>query len=195
MDGTTLGLGFLMTGALAGLFFLVFNVLLLVAAAFDARSRRFPNALAAAMAAVALLVAVLVAYRSALFDAGFLSAGVGVSSADAIGASADRALLLLTLKHLAASVAAAFAACAALIGFEVLWRRFRGVPGIGMGDVKLLFCLMLVSPSRGILAFAGGLALLAVSCMVLRKRDLPLIPFIAAAWLVMLVISFAVGAW
>lgn len=218
MDGTTQGLGLLMAGALASLSFVLFNALLIIAGIIDARSRRFPNALAAVMAVVALLAAAFAAYRGALLDVGSMTAGTGFSGTGGLGSGAglsgvgsmgagaelsgidasvaatDRALLLVTLKHLAGPVVAALATCAALVGFELLWRRVRGTAGLGMGDVKLLFCLMLVSPARGLFSFAAGLVLLAACCLMLRKRDLPLIPFIAAVWLALLVIAFAFAA-
>lgn len=79
-------------------------------------------------------------------------------------------------------VLAATVFCGALAAFELLWRRHRGAPGIGMGDVKVLFALMLASPLRGAGSFALGLVLLAAACAVARRRSLPLVPFIAAAW-------------
>lgn len=181
MDGTTFGLGMFMTAWLWFLLMFAFTVLLAVAAVIDARSRRFPNALAAVMAVLALAIALVAALgRASYFAVSFSVEPVG-----------DAALAIATLKRLAVPLACAAAACAALFAVELLWRRVRGAAGLGMGDIKLLFSLMLVSPARGIVAFAGGLVLLAVFCLVMRKRDLPLIPFITAVWVALLVARVA----
>lgn len=129
-----------------------FLALLAAAAVIDARSRQFPNALAAVMAVVAAACAVVAPGRFPAWDA------------------------------LGANAAAALAGAGALLAFELLWRRFRGSAGIGMGDVKLLFCLLVADPGRGAVAFAGGLLLLAAGCLILRRRDLPLIPFAFPVW-------------
>lgn len=78
--------------------------------------------------------------------------------------------------------AAAF--CGLLVVFEMAWRRRKGASGIGMGDIKCLFALMLVSPLEGVLSFAGALALLAVAGAALGRGSLPLLPFLVAAYAV-----------
>ena len=83
---------------------------------------------------------------------------------------------------------AAVAVCGALVGFEVLWRRLRGSAGIGMGDIKVLFCMMLVDPAAALAAFAAGLLVLALVAAALRRSSLPLMPFFGAAFLVLTVI-------
>lgn len=93
-----------------------------------------------------------------------------------------------TWRELAWVVGAAVAVCAALIGFEVLWRRLRGSAGIGMGDIKVLFCMMLVDPAAALAAFAAGLLVLALAAAALRRGSLPLMPFFGGAFLVLTVI-------
>lgn len=66
----------------------------------------------------------------------------------------------------------------ALVLTESLWRRFRQVPGIGMGDAKALFALCTLDPLGGIVAFATSLLALAVSCLITKSRSLPLLPFL-----------------
>lgn len=136
-----------------------FLALFVAAAVIDARSRRFPNALAAVMAVFAAACATAVPGRVPAW---------GV---------------------LGANVAVAVAGTGALLAFELLWRRVRGSAGIGMGDVKLLLCLLLADPARGAVTFAGGLLLLAAGCLVLRRRDLPLIPFAFPVWAASLAVA------
>lgn len=136
-----------------------FLALFAAAAVIDARSRRFPNALAAVMAVFAAACAAAVPGR--------------VPAWGVLGENA----------------AAAVAGAGALLAFELLWRRGRGSAGIGMGDVKLLFCLLLADPARGVVTFAGGLLLLAAGCLVLRRRDLPLIPFAFPVWAASLAVA------
>lgn len=66
----------------------------------------------------------------------------------------------------------------ALVLTESLWRRFRQAPGIGMGDVKALFALCTLDPLGGIVAFAISLLALAVVCLIIKSRSLPLLPFL-----------------
>lgn len=66
----------------------------------------------------------------------------------------------------------------ALVLTESLWRRFRQVPGIGMGDAKALFALCTLDPLGGIVAFATSLLALAVSCLITKSCSLPLLPFL-----------------
>lgn len=179
MDGTTFGLGVLVTGSLWSLSMLAFTALLLLASVIDARSRRFPNALAAAMAALALAVALIAAEGRA-------SRLALTPASEPVG---DAALALMTLRQLAVPLACAAILCAVLFGFELLWRRARGSAGLGMGDVKLLFALVLADPARGVIAFAGGLALLALACLASRKASLPLIPFVFPAWVAAVLIG------
>lgn len=76
----------------------------------------------------------------------------------------------------------ALATCTALASFEIIWRTVRGESGLGMGDVKALFALMLLSPEGGILVFAVALLFLAVFGLVLGRRSLPMLPFMLGSW-------------
>ncbi len=79
-------------------------------------------------------------------------------------------------------VEAAFV-CALLVAFEILWRRHRGSIGIGMGDIKVLFALMMVvGPLEGVLSFGLGLFGLALIGFMAGSRALPALPFIAVAF-------------
>lgn len=148
--------------------------MLLVAAFIDAHSRRFPNALFAVMLPVAA--------SCALYPALFRLIDWfhwGLTPPDPIWGD------------LARSAAVAVPCAALLAAVEVAWRRWRGSPGLGMGDVKLLLVLMLASPLRGAISFAGGLILLSIGCLISRRRSLPLIPFVAPVWAVCLVARVA----
>ena len=79
---------------------------------------------------------------------------------------------------------AAFAVCAMLVAAEVLWRRWRGRAGLGMGDIKVLFCMMLVHPVVAASSFALGLFALAVAAVAMRRQSLPLMPFFGIAFLI-----------
>ena len=68
--------------------------------------------------------------------------------------------------------------CLALVLTELLWRRVRHAPGIGMGDAKALFALCTLDPLGGIVAFAVALLVLALSCLFAKTRSLPLLPFL-----------------
>lgn len=141
---------------------------LIAAAVIDARSRRFPNALAA----LALVLGALAAVWPVLAA---LPAGAGAPPAGELAA----ALAARLLSH---AVPASLAA-GALTALEVGWRARRGSAGLGMGDVKLLAALMLADPLTGLTSFAAALALLALACVLARRPSLPLIPFIALTWL------------
>lgn len=75
--------------------------------------------------------------------------------------------------------ASSCAVCGALVAFEIAWRRVKGAPGQGMGDIRALFALMLVYPEAALAAYALALIALALSCAAVRSRSLPLIPFLA----------------
>lgn len=66
----------------------------------------------------------------------------------------------------------------ALVLTESLWRRLRHAPGIGMGDAKALFALCTFDPLGGVVAFAVALLTLAVACLIVKSRSLPLLPFL-----------------
>lgn len=68
--------------------------------------------------------------------------------------------------------------CLALVLPELLWRRVRHAPGIGMGDAKALFALCTLDPMGGIVAFAVALLALAAACLIAKSQSLPLLPFL-----------------
>lgn len=72
--------------------------------------------------------------------------------------------------------------CLLLTGYEILWRRHHGgEAGLGAGDIKFLAAFSIFSPSVAVASFALGLALLALTGLVCRRRSLPLLPFVAVA--------------
>ena len=79
----------------------------------------------------------------------------------------------------------ALAVCGALFGFELGWRQANHEAGLGMGDLKALFSLMLLDPWGGLFTFAFSLFAMAVSGVIMGRRALPLLPFIFIVWMVM----------
>lgn len=77
----------------------------------------------------------------------------------------------------------------ALVLTESLWRRFRQLPGIGMGDAKALFALCTLDPMGGIVAFAAALLVLAFSCLITKSRSLPLLPFLVPIFAIIEVVG------
>lgn len=77
----------------------------------------------------------------------------------------------------------------ALVLTESLWRRLRQVPGIGMGDAKALFALCTFDPLGGIVAFAAALLVLALSCLIIKSRSLPLLPFLVPIFAIIEVVG------
>lgn len=86
---------------------------------------------------------------------------------------------------LAYGFAWAFPVAAALYVFELLWRRYQDTPGIGMGDIKALGVMMVMSPFDGLFSFVGGLFLLAIACLVSKRASLPLLPFAVPIFLLL----------
>ena len=76
-----------------------------------------------------------------------------------------------------------------LVLTESLWRRHRQTPGIGMGDAKALFALCTLDPMGGIVAFAGALLALALSCLITKSRSLPLLPFLVPIFAIIEVVG------
>lgn len=76
-----------------------------------------------------------------------------------------------------------------LVLTESLWRRVRQTPGIGMGDAKALFALCTVDPLGGIAAFAVALLVLALSCLLIKSRFLPLLPFLVPIFAIIEVVG------
>lgn len=77
----------------------------------------------------------------------------------------------------------------ALVLTESLWRRLRQAPGIGMGDAKALFALCTFDPLGGIVAFAAALLVLALSCLIIKSRSLPLLPFLVPIFAIIEVVG------
>ena len=77
----------------------------------------------------------------------------------------------------------------ALVLPELLWRRVRHAPGIGMGDAKALFALCTFDPLGGIVAFAVALMALAAACLIAKSRSLPLLPFLVPIFAIIEVVG------
>ena len=77
----------------------------------------------------------------------------------------------------------------ALVLTESLWRRLRHAPGIGMGDAKALFALCTLDPLGAIVAFAASLLALAVTCLIIKSRSLPLLPFLVPIFAIIEVVG------
>ena len=175
MNGATYGLGLLIGNVALGILALLFHVLLITAAAIDARRRIFPNGLAVVMAIIALFMRVIVAYLDAQ------ATYVGI--AEVSGPIPQGRIYASVLQNLASPLIIAVAVCAALFIFELIWRRLRGNAGLGIGDIKLLFSLALLNPTTALASFAIALILLAITCLTIKKPFLPLIPFLAGTWI------------
>lgn len=134
---------------------LAYALVMIAAAVRDARERRVPNAYALALACLGLGLAVAGNARRGGID----------------------------WPSFAFAVLTACAVCGLLVGGEALWRRWRGEPGLGMGDIKVLFSAMLVNPVLALASFAVALLALAVCALIMRKKSLPLIPFFCAAFI------------
>ena len=80
---------------------------------------------------------------------------------------------------------AAVAVCGAILVLELFWRRLRHTAGLGLGDIKALFALVLYRPFQAVAAFAAALVLLAVACLVANRRSLPLLPFLVPVFVIM----------
>ncbi len=129
---------------------------------------------------LALFIVVLSA--AALVDARFRICPNGLSAALAVVAVA----YVWQVLGLAAVCQRAFFAaliCAVLVAFELVWRRISRRAGIGMGDVKVLFSLMVVNPQLATLSFCIGLIALAMFCAIRRQGAAPLLPFISGCFL------------
>ena len=77
----------------------------------------------------------------------------------------------------------------ALVLPELLWRRVRHAPGIGMGDAKALFALCTFDPLGGIVAFAVALMALAAACLIAKSCSLPLLPFLVPIFAIIEVVG------
>ena len=145
-----------------------YHVLFILAAIIDARHRIFPNGLALAMASLAL----------------------GAVAIEALHGAGDAGLVPWATRF-AYAVLPAIAICAGLAAFELAWRRIQSAPGLGMGDIKLLFSLALLDPLMAVASLFLGLTALAAACLISKKPSLPLIPFLASAWALLTLIDLA----
>lgn len=93
--------------------------------------------------------------------------------------------------RLACNAAVGFTICMLLVAVELVWRRYRGAIGMGMGDIKYLFATCLFDPVVAVLAFCCALVLLAASGIALRRASLPLLPFAVTCFPVASVICAA----
>lgn len=152
------------------------------AAWHDARTRTFPNGLAA----VFVFVCAAEAFTSGGLTHLSLPDGAGgLQEGGFLVASGGRALVMNAI--------AANVVFAALYVFELVWRHFRNAPGIGMGDLKFLFALMLIEPVKAIIAFVLGLVALAITGVATRKSPLPLLPFVVGAYFALLIAGLFVS--
>ena len=89
------------------------------------------------------------------------------------------------LSLVGARLVASGVVCGALVLFELGWRRVRHAAGLGLGDVKALFSLVLYRPIAGIMSFGVALVFLAITCLVTKRRSLPLLPFLVPVFAIM----------
>lgn len=173
------GYGSVQTALMASV--LLRYALMAYAAWRDARTRTFPNGLALAFAAACAVEAVL-------------AGGLGRAGApDGMGGLQEGGFSLSSGLHaLGMDALAAAAAFALLFALELGWRRVRGEPGLGMGDLKFLFGLMLVDPVKALMAFVLGLVALALTGLVARKRSLPLLPFIVGSYFAIILAGLSI---
>ena len=145
----------------------------------DARTRTFPNGLAVAFTVACAIATVL--------SGGLTQLGVsdGAGGIQESGFWAPWGLAVLGRNALAATVV-----FAVLLAFELLWRSFRKESGLGIGDLKFLFALMLLEPVKALISFTLGLIALAITGSITRKSSLPLLPFIVGSYFVLLLVSF-----
>ena len=149
----------------------------------DAKTRTFPNGLAAALVFVSAVEA---------FGHGGLT---DLSIPDGMGGLQEGGFLVATgLRTLATNLIAANIVFVVLYVFELIWRHFRKASGLGMGDLKFLFALMLVEPVNALAAFVLGLVALAVVGVATKKSALPLLPFVVGAYFVLLLAGLFVTA-
>ena len=147
----------------------------------DAKTRTFPNGLAVTL----ILICVVEAFtRGGLTDLTMPDGTGGLQEGGFIVALGVRALVR--------NLIAANIVFAALYVFELLWRRFRKTPGLGMGDLKFLFALMISEPVKALLAFTLGLVALAITGIATRKQSLPLLPFVVGAYFAILLASLII---
>ncbi|WP_156789809.1 prepilin peptidase [Coriobacterium glomerans] len=87
---------------------------------------------------------------------------------------------------LLARLGGALVALCLLAAIELLWRSRRSEVGIGFGDIKAVFALVLAGPLSAFVAFVIGLVALAITGVALGRRALPFIPFLALSYLLVI---------
>lgn len=97
------------------------------------------------------------------------------------------------VEALAGRVLFSAAVCAVLVSFELVWRHVRRAPGLGLGDVKALFSLVVLSPGAGLAAFVVSLLLLALVCVVTKHPSLPLLPFLVPVFAIMNIVGTVIA--
>lgn len=147
----------------------------------DARTRTFPNCLAVVLVTVCAIEAVL---NGGLTDLAVPDGMGGLQDGGFIAASGLQALVK---NAIAANVVFAL-----LYVFELVWRHFRREPGLGMGDLKFLFALMIAEPFKALMSFIIGLIALAFAGAITRKSSFPLLPFMVGAYFTILLVGFLV---
>ena len=91
-------------------------------------------------------------------------------------------VILGGIEVLAYNVRISLLLVSAVMLFELLWRRITGRSGQGMGDIKALFAVALLSPVAAVISYACAMTALAVAGVALKQKALPLLPFFAAAY-------------
>ncbi len=153
----------------------LFLALAASASVVDARERRLPNPILAAMAALAVVGQCLRAL-----------------GADALAWTPLWALLGRSLPSPAACVVGGLAVTAAALFGELLWRRRRGSVAFGLGDVKLLGCWGLATgPVFALAGLALGCGLGACFSLIRRQRTFPLGPWMNGACAGLCAVSWA----
>ncbi len=79
---------------------------------------------------------------------------------------------------------AALLLCLLLLLVELFWRHFFGQTGLGIGDIKVLFSLVLVQPLVAVVALCVSLLSLALFCLLFRRHNAPLLPFLFLSYAV-----------
>lgn len=97
------------------------------------------------------------------------------------------------IRLVGARILVATAICVVLLLLELIWRRFRCSPGLGLGDIKALFSLVVYRPVAGVASFGLSLVLLAAACALIRSRSLPLLPFLVPVFSLMCIFGFGVA--
>lgn len=79
---------------------------------------------------------------------------------------------------------AALLLCLLLLLVELFWRHFFGQTGLGVGDIKVLFSLVLMQPLVAAMALCVSLLLLALFCLLFHRHNAPLLPFLFLSYMV-----------